>query len=103
MRLENAYRAWASDGLQALIGRLESRNALAGRGVVVDGVRGTAGRLAADGRLSVRLDDGRELRVEERRGHGSGAERRCCRYSTVTVLARLRGWSTFSPRSRAIR
>ena len=24
------------------------------------------------------------------------------RYSTVTVLARLRGWSTFSPRSRAI-
>src|SRR5690349_4744058 len=24
-------------------------------------------------------------------------------YSTVTVLARLRGWSTFSPRSRAIR
>jgi hypothetical protein len=25
------------------------------------------------------------------------------RYSTVTVLARLRGWSTFSPRRRAIR
>ena len=25
------------------------------------------------------------------------------RYSTVTVLARLRGWSTFSPRLRAIR
>jgi glycosyltransferase involved in cell wall biosynthesis len=24
-------------------------------------------------------------------------------YSTVTVLARLRGWSTLSPRSRAIR
>ena len=24
-------------------------------------------------------------------------------YSTVTVLARFRGWSTFSPRSRAIR
>jgi hypothetical protein len=23
------------------------------------------------------------------------------RYSTVTVLARLRGWSTFSPRLRA--
>jgi BirA family transcriptional regulator, biotin operon repressor / biotin---[acetyl-CoA-carboxylase] ligase len=63
-RLESAYRAWASAGLQALIGRLEPRNALAGRGVVVDGVHGTAGRLAADGRLSVRLDDGRELLVE---------------------------------------
>ena len=25
------------------------------------------------------------------------------RYSTVTVFARLRGWSTFRPRSRAIR
>ncbi len=25
------------------------------------------------------------------------------RYSTVTVLARFRGWSTFRPRSRAIR
>ncbi len=24
------------------------------------------------------------------------------RYSTVTVFARLRGWSTFSPRRRAI-
>ena len=33
-----------------------------------------------------------------------GAGRHCGgRYSTVTVLARLRGWSTFSPRRRAIR
>ena len=28
---------------------------------------------------------------------------RAARYSTVTVFARLRGWSTFRPRSRAIR
>jgi hypothetical protein len=28
--------------------------------------------------------------------------RQAQRYSTVTVLARLRGWSTFKPRLRAI-
>jgi hypothetical protein len=27
----------------------------------------------------------------------------CYRYSTVTVFARFRGWSTFRPRRRAIR
>ena len=38
--------------------------------------------------------------------HGAGARprRRTLKlYSTVTVFARLRGWSTFRPRSRAIR
>jgi glycogen debranching enzyme len=33
----------------------------------------------------------------------SGSTRRDERYSTVTVFARFRGWSTFSPRSRAVR
>ena len=36
--------------------------------------------------------------------HSAQATRRAnSGYSTVTVLARLRGWSTFSPRLRAIR
>src|SRR4051794_17753228 len=36
--------------------------------------------------------------------HGVGGGGRApLLYSTVTVLARLRGWSTFSPRRRAIR
>ena len=34
--------------------------------------------------------------VDADAAHGGGS------YSTVTVLARLRGWSTFSPRSRAM-
>ena len=33
----------------------------------------------------------------------TASSRWCADYSTVTVFARLRGWSTFRPRSRAIR
>jgi hypothetical protein len=32
----------------------------------------------------------------------SGGEWTDARYSTVTVFARFRGWSTFSPRARAM-
>ena len=39
---------------------------------------------------------------ESVRGAGAELRRPDC-YSTVTVFARLRGWSTFSPRSRAMR
>jgi hypothetical protein len=41
-------------------------------------------------------------RGETSRG-AARAGRRVTRYSTVTVFARLRGWSTFRPRRRAIR
>jgi hypothetical protein len=39
--------------------------------------------------------------VRDRRAGAARAGRWA--YSTVTVLARFRGWSTFRPRSRAIR
>ncbi len=38
---------------------------------------------------------------DELKGRGYGPAR-AAPYSTVTVFARLRGWSTFSPRRRAI-
>jgi hypothetical protein len=38
-----------------------------------------------------------------RRRDGTSRRRPRAGYSTVTVLARLRGWSTFSPRLRAMR
>src|SRR6266566_1866980 len=43
--------------------------------------------------------------VADRRehAHARGYSRRGLSYSTVTVFARLRGWSTLSPRRRAIR
>ena len=37
------------------------------------------------------------------KGHGPMLARAVARYSTVTVFARLRGWSTFRPRWRAMR
>jgi hypothetical protein len=61
---------------------------------------------------SALIGDARQTRGPHARdpARGSGAEparrqppRDGDRYSTVTVLARLRGWSTFSPRRRAIR
>ena len=46
---------------------------------------------------------GQQRRDGERDGDGEAAQPALRAYSTVTVFARLRGWSTFSPRRRAIR
>jgi hypothetical protein len=44
-----------------------------------------------------------EVEVPEPQLRSDAGERTLDVYSTVTVFARLRGWSTFSPRRRAIR
>jgi BirA family biotin operon repressor/biotin-[acetyl-CoA-carboxylase] ligase len=62
--LERRYETWVSAGLEPLVEELERRNALHGRRVRVAGVAGTAGPIAADGRLTVTLDRGDEVLVE---------------------------------------
>jgi BirA family biotin operon repressor/biotin-[acetyl-CoA-carboxylase] ligase len=62
--LEARYDRWLADGLAGLTGELEARNALRGRRVCVDGRAGTAGAIAADGRLAVALDGGESVLVE---------------------------------------
>ena len=57
--LEHRYAQWLEVGLAGLADDLERRNALRGRRVIVGGSRnGTADAIAADGRLTVVLDDG---------------------------------------------
>ena len=55
-RLEAAYDSWLAGGLKALHGELASRDALAGRAVIVDGRSGRALGIDEDGRLM--LDSG---------------------------------------------
>jgi len=62
--LERTYAAWLGHGLEALADELERRNALDGAIVSVDGRRGVAGAIAADGRLTVELDGGETVLVE---------------------------------------
>ena len=83
--------------------------------VAIDGVRRRCGSSPDDARRPARLDPAIALIAGAcwlRPSLGawrcsasawSARPRRQRRYSTVTVLARLRGWSTFSPRRRAIR
>ena len=59
-----ATRQWLADGLAGLAGELERRNALRGVRVRAGGRSGTAGPIAADGRLTVAVDDGSSLLVE---------------------------------------
>ena len=72
--LEHRYDAWRRAGLAPLLDELEARNVLRGRHVEVGGVAGRAGRIAADGRLTLLRDDGTTVLVgsgevtEERRG-----------------------------------
>jgi BirA family biotin operon repressor/biotin-[acetyl-CoA-carboxylase] ligase len=57
--LGERYGQWLNGGLAGLADDLERRNALRGRRVIVGGSRdGTADSIAADGRLTVILDDG---------------------------------------------
>jgi len=62
--LEERYRRWLAGGLAALAVELEARNALRGRRVRVGGRAGTAGAIAADGRLTIVLDRGDSVLVE---------------------------------------
>ena len=64
VELERRYADWLDNGLEGLAGELEARNALRGRGVRVDGLAGTAGAIAPDGRLTIVLDRGDSLLVE---------------------------------------
>jgi BirA family biotin operon repressor/biotin-[acetyl-CoA-carboxylase] ligase len=59
VELEERYAQWLDVGLAGLVDDLERRNALRGRRVLVgDGRNGTADAIAADGRLTIVLDDG---------------------------------------------
>lgn len=61
--LEHRYDAWCRAGLAPLLDELEARNVLRGRRVEVDRDAGTAGRIAADGRLTLVRDDGSSVLV----------------------------------------
>ena len=61
--LEHRYAAWCRAGLAPLLDELEARNVLRGQRVVVGHESGTAGRIAADGRLALVRDDGSTLLV----------------------------------------
>jgi BirA family biotin operon repressor/biotin-[acetyl-CoA-carboxylase] ligase len=56
--LEHRYGVWSRSGLAPLLDELEARNALRGKRVTAGVERGTAGRIAPDGRLTVQRDDG---------------------------------------------
>jgi BirA family biotin operon repressor/biotin-[acetyl-CoA-carboxylase] ligase len=61
--LEHRYDAWCRAGLAPLLDELESRNVLRGRRAEVGGEAGTAGSIAADGRLTLARDDGSTVLV----------------------------------------
>jgi biotin-(acetyl-CoA carboxylase) ligase len=61
--LEHRYDAWCGAGLAPLLDELESRNVLRGRRIEVGGEAGTAGTIAADGRLTLARDDGSTVLV----------------------------------------
>jgi BirA family biotin operon repressor/biotin-[acetyl-CoA-carboxylase] ligase len=61
--LEHRYDAWLRAGLTPLLDELEARNVLRGRRVTVGATAGTAGSIAADGRLTVERDDGTTVLV----------------------------------------
>lgn len=61
--LEHRYDAWRRAGLAPLHDELEARNVLRGSRVEVGGVRGVAGRIAPDGRLTLVRDDGTTVLV----------------------------------------
>lgn len=73
--VERRYDAWVVGGLAGQLEDLERRNALNGRRVRVGDRAGTAGAIAADGRLTIVLDRGDVVLVEsgevEMRGAGS--------------------------------
>ena len=64
LELERVYFAWLDGGLAPLLGELEPRNAVRGRRVRVADRTGTAGEIAADGRLTIVLDRGDVVLVE---------------------------------------
>jgi BirA family biotin operon repressor/biotin-[acetyl-CoA-carboxylase] ligase len=61
--LEHRYDAWCRAGLAPLLDEIEARNALRGKRVEVGGEVGTAGAIAADGRLALVRDDGSSVLV----------------------------------------
>jgi BirA family biotin operon repressor/biotin-[acetyl-CoA-carboxylase] ligase len=61
--LEHRYHAWCRARLAPLLDELESRNVLRGRRIEVGGEAGTAGSIAADGRLTLERDDGTTVLV----------------------------------------
>jgi BirA family biotin operon repressor/biotin-[acetyl-CoA-carboxylase] ligase len=61
--LEHRYDIWRRSGLAPLLDELESRNVLRGKRVTAGVEGGTAGRIAPDGRLTLRRDDGSTLFV----------------------------------------
>ena len=64
VELEHRYAGWLENGLEGLADELEARNALRERRVRVGGRAGTAGAIAADGRLTIVLDRGDSVLVE---------------------------------------
>lgn len=64
VELERRYTDWLAGGLAYLAAELEQRNALRGLRVRVAGRAGTAGAIAADGRLEILLDRGDSVLVE---------------------------------------
>lgn len=62
--LERRYANWLTGGLALVAGELERRNALHGQKVRVAGRAGTAGVIAADGRLTIVLERGDIVLVE---------------------------------------
>ena len=61
--LEHRYDAWRRAGLAPLLDELEARNVLRGGRIEVGGEAGTAGRIAADGRLTLLREDGTTVLV----------------------------------------
>lgn len=64
IELERRYEAWLAGGLPVSLAELEQRNALRGLSVRVGDRAGTAGAIAADGRLTITLDCGDVVLVE---------------------------------------
>lgn len=61
--LEHRYDAWCRSGLEPFLAELEARNVLRGQPVRAGGETGLAGRIAADGRLTLARDDGTTVLV----------------------------------------
>ena len=70
--LEGRYGQWLADGLAGLGEDLERRNALRGVRVHAGGRSGTAGPIAADGRLTVAARRRQQPARRERRGRSFG-------------------------------